>query len=105
MKSAEIIKMLREAKGMSQSELAAKVGYKTRSSITKIESGVSDPSQSALYRIAKALDVKPSTLIPDAAESESQERNILLSLAEQVPESKTHLAIQILQSILEDAHK
>ena len=41
----------------------------------------------------------------DVPEQHSQERDLLLSLAKQIPESKAHMAIQILQSILEDAHK
>lgn len=60
------IKSLREEKGLSQSELAKAVGYKTRSSITKIESGESDPSQKMLLKIANALEVSPSELIDDS---------------------------------------
>jgi len=60
------IKSLREEKGMSQSELAKAVGYKTRSSITKIESGESDPSQKMLLKIANALEVSPSELIDES---------------------------------------
>ena len=105
MTSAEIIKMLREAKGMTQAELAMRAGYKTRSSITKIERGTSDPSQQMLYKIAKALDVKPGVLVDDNIDPVSKERSILMSLVEQVPESKVHMYLQIMQSILADAEK
>ena len=59
----EYIKMLREERGMSQEELAHAVGYKDRSSIAKIESGLVDLSQSKLAAFAKALDVTPADLI------------------------------------------
>ena len=63
MKTGEKIKELREQRGMSQDDLAKAVGYKTRSSIAKIEKGESDPSQKKLVRIAEALEVRPSELL------------------------------------------
>ena len=101
MKTGEIIKALRETKGMTQAELAEKAGYRTRSSITKIESGVSDPSQNALKRIAKALDVKPGTLIDDLNDSLTDERAALISLLQSAPEEKLHLLYTMIRAILE----
>jgi transcriptional regulator with XRE-family HTH domain len=57
------IKQLREEKGYSQEELAAKLGYKNRSSIHKIESGVNDIPQSKIQAIADALDTTPAYLM------------------------------------------
>lgn len=65
MKTGEKIRLLRERKGWSQEELAKAVGYVSRSSISKIESGDSDPSQKMLKRIAAALDIQASDLISD----------------------------------------
>lgn len=65
MKTGEIIKQYREKKGLSQTELAKAAGYDSRSSISKIEKGASDPSQIMLVRIAHALEVKPSDLVSD----------------------------------------
>ena len=59
----ENIKRLRIEKGMSQDELARLVGFKSRSSINKIEMGVNDITQSKLVAIAKALHVSPSELM------------------------------------------
>lgn len=42
--------------GMSQEELAKKMGYKTRSSINKIELGLSDIPQKKIVQFAAALD-------------------------------------------------
>lgn len=49
------IRARREELGMSQEELAKKMGYKSRSSINKIESGTNDIPQSKVEAFAKAL--------------------------------------------------
>ena len=57
------IKSRREALGMSQQELAELVGYKSRSSINKIELGKNDILQSTIKRIASVLNCTPSYLM------------------------------------------
>jgi len=47
---------------MSQDELAKKIGYKSRSSINKIETGVNDVSLSKLEVFARVLDTTPAYL-------------------------------------------
>lgn len=68
MQTHEIIKMLREKQGLSQEELAYKVGYKDRSSIAKVESGVVDLTQSKIAAFASALHVTPAELLGIAAD-------------------------------------
>ena len=65
MKTGERIRLFREKKGLSQTELAKAAGYDSRSSISKIESGESDPSQKMLIRLAAALEVNASDLLSD----------------------------------------
>lgn len=65
------IKMHRESLGMTQDELAYLVGYKTRSSIAKIESGHSDVSRNKIIEIAKALKVAPADLMGWTDEQET----------------------------------
>jgi len=48
---------------MTQQDLADAMGYKTRSTITKIESGENDVSQSKLLKFAQVLDTTPEALI------------------------------------------
>lgn len=48
---------------MSQQELADAMGYKTRSTIAKIESGENDVSQKKLQKLALVLDTTPEALI------------------------------------------
>lgn len=57
------IKQRREALGMTQEELAERLGYKSRSTINKIEKGVSDVSQSRLFGFANALRTTPEYLL------------------------------------------
>lgn len=49
--------------GMTQTELAEKAGYKSRSTIAKIESGKRDAPQSMIIALARALNVTPSYLM------------------------------------------
>ena len=59
------IKAAREAAGLSQAELAQKMGYKAASSITRAEKGRSDFPQSKIAAFAKALNVTPGFLLGD----------------------------------------
>lgn len=59
----ERIKMLREKYGMSQQELAEKVGFKTASAVNKIELGLRDLNQTKIMAFAKALHTTPAYLM------------------------------------------
>lgn len=49
--------------GLSQDQLAAKMGYKSRSSINKIESGQTDIARNKLVKLAEALLTTPAYLM------------------------------------------
>lgn len=59
----ERIKSLRESKGLTQEDLALKVGYKSRSAINKIEAGIRDINQTQIVAFAKALGTTPGYLM------------------------------------------
>lgn len=59
----ENIKARRIELNMSQKELADKLGYKSTSTIAKIESGKNDIPQSKIVAFAKALDTTPGKLM------------------------------------------
>lgn len=61
----EKIKKFRKFLGMTQQELALKVGYTNRSTITHIEKGLIDIPSEKLHLIAKALGVSVSDLLED----------------------------------------
>lgn len=57
------IKARRQELKMTQRELAARLGYTDHTTVTRIESGKTDPPQSRLAQIAKVLDVTPGYLM------------------------------------------
>ena len=56
----EKIKELRLLKGWSQQELAEKTGYKDKSSISLIEKGQTDITQTMLKKFAEVFGVEPT---------------------------------------------
>ena len=57
------IRARREELGISQEELAKRLGYKSRSSINKIEKGENDIPQSKIVAFAQALQTTPERLM------------------------------------------
>lgn len=57
------IKARREALGMTQEELADHLGYRGKSSVSKLESGQGDPGQSKVLAFARALKTTPAYLM------------------------------------------
>lgn len=57
------IKVRREELGLTQGELAQKLGYKSKSTINKIELGINQITQDKINRFAKALDCSVSYLM------------------------------------------
>ena len=75
-KLSENIKSRRKQLNMTQDELAKKLGYKSRSSINKIELGINDISQRQIVSFAKALDTTPAYLL--GIEEEKKDNNIII---------------------------
>ena len=57
------IRQRREQLGLSQEELAARMGYRSKSSITKLEKGINDLPRAKLEELAAALDPTPAWLM------------------------------------------
>lgn len=57
------VKKYREEIGMSQDELAQIIGYKSRSSINKIELDKNEVTQTIICKLAKALKTTPGHLM------------------------------------------
>ena len=53
----------RKEQNLTQEELAFKMGYKTKSSINKIEKGLADIPQGKIVQLAEILDTTPSFLM------------------------------------------
>ena len=59
------IKARRLALGLSQDELAKRLGYHSRSSVNKIESGKNNISLSKIQELARALETTPAELLSE----------------------------------------
>ena len=57
------LRLRRKELGLSQEELAQRMGYRSKSSITKLEKGVNDLPQAKLEELAAALETTPAYLL------------------------------------------
>lgn len=62
-KIGENIRRIREKRGLTQEELAARMGYKSKSTINKIEQGVNDIPQNKIAKFAQCLNTTPAALM------------------------------------------
>lgn len=69
-KFGEKVKELRIARGMSQDELAHRLGYTNRSSVNKIELGKNDLPRKKVELLAAVLGVDPLIFFKDEAEAD-----------------------------------
>lgn len=109
MSLGERVKKRREELCWSQDELARRMGYKSRSSINKIEMG-RPISQKIIMRLAKTLDVTPTYLMgwdedknekPTEDDGLSENKRILMQFAASVPEDKAAMVLRVMRSLLE----
>lgn len=73
------IKYRREQLNMSQDELAKKLGYKSRSSINKIELNLQDIPQKKIVQFAKALNTSVSYLMDWSDNKSNDDKSIFNS--------------------------
>ena len=99
----ENILLIRKQLGWTQEELANKMGYKSKSTINKIELGINDIPQSKIVKFAKVLGVSPARLmgweedttkaLPTDEKSLTDEEQKWLELFRQLPESSQSAAL------------
>lgn len=77
----ERIKILRKNKNLTQQELATMCGYKSLTTINKIELGINNIPLSVIEKLAFALDVSPSYLM--GWEDETRESSEKTTLSEE----------------------
>ncbi len=63
MEFGQRVKNLREALGLTQSDLADAVGYSDKTAISRIETGKSDVSRGKISELAETLHTSPSYLM------------------------------------------
>lgn len=74
------IKEKREQQGITQKELASKLGYKNKSTIAKIEAGANDIVQSKVVEFAKALNTSVAFLMGWSDEQISSGKGIKINV-------------------------
>ena len=89
----KLIKQRREELGMSQDELAKKMGYKSRSSINKIELGKNDITQHKVAEFAKTLQTTPSYLMGWISEEASTKNNTIAQIVTELRSDDMFLSI------------
>ena len=105
------ILLLRKQLGWTQEELAKKMGYKSKSTINKIELGKNDIPQSKIVKFADVLGTTPAFLMgwndnegqettsPEKVELTEGER-LLLDLFSQVPEESQEMVLDMIRAAL-----
>ena len=73
MTSGERIRKRRLDLGLTQEEVATRLGFKHKSSIAKIEKGIHDLSETKIVAIANVLDTTPSYIMGWDDEEEPEE--------------------------------
>jgi len=104
----ENILRMRKRLGWTQEELATKMGYKSKSTINKIEMGINDIPQSKIVQFAEVLGTTPAHLMgwndeennsPEEPELSEGEK-MLLDLFRQVPEDQQQLVLGMIRAAL-----
>ena len=103
------ISRIRRDLGLTQEDLAKKMGYKSKSTINKIELGINDIPQSKIVQFAQVLGTTPAELMgwneEDKKDSPSEAdlsegEQMLLDLFRLVPEDKQELVLQMIRVAL-----
>lgn len=105
----ENILRMRKKLGWTQEELALKMGYKSKSTINKIEMGKNDIPQSKILQFAEALGTTPAYLMgweEDKKETASDDieltegERILIELFRKLPDEAQNMYLEILRTSL-----
>lgn len=101
------ILLMRKELGLTQEELAKRMGYKSKSTINKIELGINDIPQSKIVQFAEVLGTTPARLMGWDEEKNSPEEpkltereRMVLELFRKIPEDRQAEALELLQVAL-----
>lgn len=105
------ILIMRKHLGLTQEELARRMGYKSKSTINKIELGINDIPQSKIVTFANVLGTTPAYLMgwdddkeetppPITKEELSEGEKALLELFNKVPADQQVLVLTMIRAAL-----
>ena len=80
-KFGERIRKMRMELGITQEELATRMGYTSKSTITKIEQGIRDVPQNKIVKFADVLGTTPAVLMGWVDEETDQKNDARVSIA------------------------
>ena len=92
-KIGENVRRLRIARGLTQEELAKRVGYTSKSTINKIEQCVNDIPQSKIIKFADALDTTPSVLMGWVNEETNKKNDDIVVLVQRFRHDEKFLSV------------
>lgn len=97
------IAQMRKQLGMTQKELAERVGYKSLSTIAKIEAGVNDLPQSKLAQIAEVLQTTPAVLMGWVSVETSKKNSAMVDATKRMRSSEAYFeAVMALSPFTDD---
>jgi transcriptional regulator with XRE-family HTH domain len=99
---------MRKQLGLTQEELAKKMGYKSKSTINKIELGINDIPQSKIFQFAEVLGTTPAYLMGWEVEEKispneptlTEGEKMVLELFRKIPEDRQAEALELLRVAL-----
>ena len=94
-KIGENIRRLREKCGLSQEELATRMGYRSKSTITKIEQGINDIPHNKIEKFAEVLGTSPAVLMGWIDESTNKKNDVLANIVLQLRKDEDLLEMVI----------
>ena len=74
----KLIKQRRLELGLTQEELATRLGYKHKSAVNKLEMNINDVNQTKLKKIAKALECSPTYFVEDVPHDEPVPESVMI---------------------------
>lgn len=98
----------RQQLGLTQEELAFRMGYKTKSAINKIELGINDVSQSKVVKFAEALHTSVAYLMGWEEQKENptvnddgipEDMKELIDCIKKLPPEKRQVLLQVAKSL------
>ena len=95
----KLIKQLREEQDITQEQLAHRLGYKSKSSINKIELGIQDLPRPKLLKLSEILHPPVSKFV--GMDDEPSVRQQLHTLIDNLPDDRIEKILKIIQAIEE----
>lgn len=106
----EKIKARRQELGLTQRDLAKRMGYTDHTTITRVEAGKVDLPMSRISQFADALRVSPSYLMgwededkknPVTEDGMSENRRKAMRIVAKVPEDKVEFFLKLMEAVLD----